>query len=82
MDLGGYRCYFGTGSDLLYTVDVDTQQRRRSVLEDIRKASRVADALPNIDFVMSFAHPSDVPTGAAFLHSFQAMVESTQKPAG
>ena len=80
MDLSGYRSYFGTGSDLLYTVEVGTQQRRRCVLEDVRKSSRVCDALPNIDFVMSFSHPSDVPPGSAYLYSFQAMVESTQKP--
>ena len=80
MNLGGYRSYFGTGSDLLYTIDLDTQQRRRCILEDVRLASRLCDALPNIDFVMSFSHPSDVAPQRAFLCSFQAMAESTRKP--
>lgn len=80
MNLGGYRSYFGTGSDLLYAIDPDTQERRRCVLEDVRRAARLGDALPHIDFVMSFAHPSDVAPRRAYLCSFQAMVESTRKP--
>ncbi len=80
MNLGGHRSYFGTGSDLLYTIDVDTQQRRRCLLDDVRDASRLCDALPNIDFVMSHAHPSDVAPQMAYLSSFQAMAENTRKP--
>jgi len=80
MDLGGYRVYFGTGSDLLYVIDPETRQRRRCVLEDVRRAARLCDGLPNIDFVMSFSSPSDVTSHRAFLCSFQAMVENTRKP--
>jgi len=80
MNLGGYRSYFGTGSDLLYTIDVETQQRRRCVLEDVRLAARLCDALPNIDFIMSFSNPSDVPPRHAYLRGFQAMAEESQKP--
>jgi len=80
MNLGGYRSYFGTGSDLLYTIDVNTQERRRCLLDDVRTASRLCDGLPNIDFVMSFAHPSDVAPHLAYLSSFWAMAENTRKP--
>ncbi|TET92631.1 MAG: hypothetical protein E3J46_01100 [Desulfobacteraceae bacterium] len=58
MDVGGHRSYFGTGSDLIYSLDSQTMQRHRCVLEDVARAAKVADALPNIDFIMSFAHPS------------------------
>jgi trimethylamine--corrinoid protein Co-methyltransferase len=40
----------------------------------------VCDALPNIDFIMSFAHPSDIAPGKAYLESFLAMVENSVKP--
>jgi len=80
MDLGGYRTYFGTGSDLLYTIDVHTQQRRLSTIEDVRRAARLCDGLANIDFIMSSAHPSDVEPRQAYLCSFQAMVENSRKP--
>ncbi|MBW2133200.1 MAG: trimethylamine methyltransferase family protein [Deltaproteobacteria bacterium] len=80
MDLGGDRSYYGLGSDLLYTLDPEDGIRRRSTLEDVRRAARVADALSNIDFIMSFAHPSDIPPANAYLKSFQAMAESSTKP--
>jgi len=79
MHLGGHRVYFGTGSDLLYIIDPESRQRRRCVLEDVRRAARLCDGLSNIDFVMSFSHPSDVVSHRAFLCSFQAMVENTRK---
>ena len=80
MDLGGRRSYFGTGSDLIYSVDSKTQARHRCKLADVARAARVADALPNIDFIMSFAHPSDIPATRSYLHSFQSMALNSIKP--
>lgn len=80
MDLGGKRAYFGTGSDLVFSHDAASGARRRCVLDDVARAARVADALGNLDFVMSFAHPGDIPPGLAYLASFKAMLENTTKP--
>ncbi len=80
MDLGGRRAYFGTGSDLIYSYDSQTKRRHPCVLEDVGRAARVADALPNIDFVMSFAYPSDFPAERAYLLSFQSMTANSSKP--
>ena len=80
MDLGGYRSYFGTGSDLIYALDSEKNLRHQCVLEDVGRAARVADALPNIDFIMSFAHPSDITPERAYLLSFQAMAANSTKP--
>lgn len=80
MDLGGRRAYFGTGSDLIFSHDSVKNQRHQCVLEDVRRAARVADACPNIDFIMSFAHPSDIPPERAYLISFQAMAANSTKP--
>jgi len=80
MDLGGERTYFGTGSDLIYRLDAETFERRQSVLDDVRDTARLVDALPNIDFVMSLAHPSDVASEHGYAESFRAMVEGTKKP--
>ncbi len=80
MDLGGTRSYFGPGSDLLYALDGKTLQRHRCRIQDVARAARVCDALSNIDFIMSFAHPSDVPPHHAYLQSFRAMVENASKP--
>jgi trimethylamine--corrinoid protein Co-methyltransferase len=80
MDLGGHNSYFGTGSDLIYSLDSKTGQRHPCVLEDVNRAAKVADALPNIDFIMSFAHPSDFPARRAYLLSFQSMAANSTKP--
>ena len=80
MNLGSFRSYFGTGSDLIYALDSQTLQRRRCVLEDVARAARTADALSNIDFIMSFAHPSEFPAERANLQSFQSMAFNSTKP--
>jgi trimethylamine--corrinoid protein Co-methyltransferase len=80
MDLGGRRSYFGTGSDLMWSLESETLTRRRTTLEDIATAARVCEALPNIDFIMSFAHPHELNPDLAYLASFRAMVENSTKP--
>ncbi|MCG6894631.1 MAG: trimethylamine methyltransferase family protein, partial [Desulfobacteraceae bacterium] len=80
MDLGGRRTYFGTGSDLIYALDGTTMERHQCKLEDVVRAALVADAMPNIDFVMSFAHPHEKDPRCAYLESFCAMVENSTKP--
>jgi trimethylamine--corrinoid protein Co-methyltransferase len=80
MYLEGHRTYFGTGSDLPNTRDLETGERRLSLLSDVKKTARLADALPNLDFVMSMALPSDVPTATSDRRSFLSMVENTAKP--
>ena len=80
MILEGHRTYFGTGSDLPNTLDLDTAERRPSVLDDVRRAARLADALPNLDFVMSMAQASDVNQATSDRSAFLAMLENTTKP--
>lgn len=80
MDLGGRRAYFGTGSDLMWSLDGTTLERHQTTIEDIRVAARVCDALPNIDFIMSFAHPHELNPSSAYLESFRAMAENSTKP--
>ena len=80
MDLGDKRAYFGTGSDLMYTLNGASLERETTSLEHVGRAARLCDALPNIDFVMSFAHPQEISPHLAYLASFQAMAENTVKP--
>ncbi|MBM3124559.1 MAG: trimethylamine methyltransferase [Chloroflexi bacterium] len=78
--LEGHRSYFGTGSDLPNTIDLETGERRTSVLQDVKNSARLADSLSNLDFVMSMALPSDVPIQTSDRRSFLAMTENTSKP--
>jgi len=78
--LEGHRVYFGTGSDLPNTRDLESGERRLSLLSDVGNAARLADGLPNLDFVMSMALPSDVPIETSDRRSFLVMTENTVKP--
>jgi len=72
--------YFGTGSDLPNVLDLETGERRAARLSDVADAARLADYLPNLDFVMSMALPSDVPSKTSDRKSFLAMLTNTVKP--
>jgi trimethylamine--corrinoid protein Co-methyltransferase len=76
-DGGGY---FGSGPDCLYVTDSETGRRRRAVLADVEAAARVAEALPNVDFVMSMALPDDVANEVVDVVQFGAMLRGTRKP--
>jgi trimethylamine--corrinoid protein Co-methyltransferase len=72
--------YYGTGSDAPFIVDAYTGERRRYSFEDVYRAAKIADALPNIDFHMSLGLTSDVPIGTYDRHQFLAMLRGTSKP--
>lgn len=78
--LEGHRSYFGTGSDLPNTLDLETGERRLSRLADVKNTARLVDALPNLDFAMTMALPSDVPAKTSDRRAFLAMIENTVKP--
>ena len=74
------RIYFGTGSDLPFTLDPETGERRRTLFRDVVDAARIVDALPNFDFFMSHGLVSDVPESHYDRHQFLAMLMGTTKP--
>jgi len=80
MPLGPYQIYFGTGSDLINTRDTQTAERRDSLLEDVGRSARLCDALDDIDFVMSFALPKDVPDEDAEPQQYYTLLHNTIKP--
>jgi trimethylamine--corrinoid protein Co-methyltransferase len=80
MQLGGNNSYFGTGSDLLSIYDFETRERRQSLLADTARMAHLCDGLPNIDFIMSAAHPHDIEAYASYLECYRAMVGNTTKP--
>jgi trimethylamine--corrinoid protein Co-methyltransferase len=80
MSLGGYRSYFGVGSDCMYLYDLHTGERRKAVLEDVVQGVRLVDALPNLDFVMSMFMPSDVAEVTYERHQMAVMLRESTKP--
>jgi len=80
MSLEKGKIYFGTGSDTPYIIDIETGKRRKTIKQDTINATKVADALENIDFVMSMARASDVPGERSDRHHFEAMTLNSTKP--
>ena len=73
-------CYYGTGSDCPTTIDLYTGRRKSSTKEDVGKLSQFCDALPHMDFIMSFGIANDAPKGCNFVHQYEAMLLNTRKP--
>jgi trimethylamine--corrinoid protein Co-methyltransferase len=80
MPLESNRCFFGPGSDCLNIIDHRTNERRKPVLQDVVEGTRLCDALPNIDFLMSMVLPTDVDATLADTYQMEAMLANTSKP--
>lgn len=80
MELEGNNSYFGTGSDTPYFIDPFSGERIPSSKETVAMASKVVDALPNMEFMMSLGIVRDVPQMVYDRHQFEAMVLNTSKP--
>ena len=80
MTLTGDNCFYGTGSDTLFTLDLENGLRRRTHLQDTANFARMVDALGNMDFAMSMSNPDDVPIEEIYVHVFAEMVRNTNKP--
>jgi len=80
LQLEGRRCHFGPGADLANTYDLETGRIRKATLKDVKTAARLADALPEIDFIASYAVANDSPPGLEYLDAFKSQVENSTKP--
>ncbi len=80
MPVGGYRSFYGPGSDCLNIIDHRTGGRRKPVVKDVEEGSLVCDALPHVDYVMSMVLPSDVDGTIADRFQMEAMLSSATKP--
>jgi trimethylamine--corrinoid protein Co-methyltransferase len=72
--------FYGTGSDATFTIDLETGQRRRTVLKDVANFAKLVDGMENIHFNMSMANPEDVPIEHIYVYVFAEMVQNTNKP--
>jgi trimethylamine--corrinoid protein Co-methyltransferase len=78
--LAGRNHYFGTGSDCLNVLDHRTGDRRRATLADLLEGLALADALPNIAFVMSMFLPTDIDQTLADRRQAAELLARTRKP--
>ncbi len=87
MQLEGQNIHFGTGPTIQYVIDVETGQRRDTTMEDIAKAARIVDYLPNLDYAMTMGMSVGIGLHSYGLNpvvtdrfDFAAMLLNTTKP--
>lgn len=70
---------FGPGSDCPYYLDPRKGERRPFTLADLRDCARLADALPEIGFLMSMGIPRDF-AGNTYRRQYATLIENSVKP--
>lgn len=80
MEVEGRKSYYGTNPASPNTKDARTGTIHPTTVADIVNGALVADACDNIDWVMPMGSCQDVPSIAADLHEFEAVVNHTTKP--
>ena len=80
MEVEGRKSYYGTNPASPSTKDALTGEIHPTTVADIVNGARVADYCSNIDWVMPMGSCQDVPSIAADLHEFEAVVTHTTKP--
>jgi len=80
MEVEGRKSYYGTNPASPNTNDAGTGRIHPTTVADIVNGALVADYCDNIDWVMPMGSCQDVPSIAADLHEFEAVVTHTTKP--
>jgi trimethylamine--corrinoid protein Co-methyltransferase len=80
MEVEGRKSYYGTSTASPNTRDAFSGEIRETRVADIALGAKVADALPNIDWVMPMGSSQDVHPLAADVYEFEAVVTNTTKP--
>jgi trimethylamine--corrinoid protein Co-methyltransferase len=80
MAVGGYRSFYGPGSDCLNIIDHRSGERRKPVVRDVIEGVALCEHLPHIDFVMSMVLPADVDGTIADRYQMEAMLSYSTKP--
>ncbi|GAB4449113.1 MAG: trimethylamine methyltransferase MttB [Anaerolineae bacterium] len=80
MPLEGHNVFYGPGSDCPNVIDLDTGAQRPATLADVESGVRLCDALPHIDFIMSFCMAWDVEQRLLAQHQMRAMLANSPKP--
>lgn len=76
----GGNSYFGSGPCTPFTRNPYTGVRHRATRQSVGWATKVLDALPNIDYAMSLGIVQDVPLLISDRHEFEQQILHTEKP--
>jgi len=78
--LGDGEVRFHNGGGQPYALDLETGEQRPATLQDVADATRLLDALENVDQITPLFGPQDVPPKLMMIESTAAMLRNTSKP--
>ncbi len=79
LHLEGNRTHLGTGGTVLYALDLDTGEKRKTNTKDVRDIARMVDCLENVSFYVINTYPTNVPDEAADVNRFYWALTNTSK---
>lgn len=77
--LDGEHCYTCTDGVGLATIDLETGERRPSVLKDVADSAKIVDYLPMMHMYNPLVTPLDVPKHAHTVHEYLTSLENCEK---
>jgi trimethylamine--corrinoid protein Co-methyltransferase len=75
----GSNVYLGTGGTALNVIDIETDQKRLSLLRDVAEIARLCDALENVHFVVLPVYPNDLNPAEVDVNRFYASIRNCSK---
>ncbi len=73
------RVYFGTGGTVLFILDLETGEKRKTTVDDIANVGRLIDALENVHFYLLPLYPNELDKGDVDVNRFYAGIKNTKK---
>lgn len=73
------RTHLGTGGTVLYALDLETGEKRKSETKDVRDIARMVDYCDNVSFYVINTYPQDVPDSEADINRFYWALTNTTK---
>jgi len=73
------KVHIGTGGAALQVLDLESEEIRSALLEDVAHMARVVDALENIHFYLLPIYPTDIPEDQVEISKYYASVANTTK---
>ncbi len=73
------RVHIGTGGAALQVLDLESDEIRPALLDDVADMARVVDALENIHFYLLPIYPTDIPEEKVEISKYYAAVANTTK---
>jgi trimethylamine--corrinoid protein Co-methyltransferase len=75
----GKNVYLGTGGTVLNVIDLDTDEKRPTLLKDVRNIARLCDALENVHFMVLPVYPNDLPPQEVDINRFHSSIMNCSK---